>query len=173
MSLPNKETKLTTEKINFFTAFLKYYIFRLLFSQILYINNTNQLKVHFFLQQQFYKDKSLDFGKKKFRRSQEQSQACCPTEQKNKVSRLPILKILRTKHQNRAWLSLILYCQAGHYSAQSGKLSNLCFLTGYRTLTGQKTFFALGSFLEISQGHVTAYVIICGQQKLKVYNFQI
>ena len=31
--------------------------------------------------------------------------------------------------------------QAGHYSAQSGKSSNLCFLTGYRTLTGQRTFF--------------------------------
>ena len=39
----------------------------------------------------------------------EQSQACCPTEHKNKVSRLAIHK-LRTIHQNRAWLSLILYC---------------------------------------------------------------
>ena len=58
-------------------------------------------------------------------------------------------------------------------SAQSGKLGNLCFLTGYRTLTGQITFFALGSFLEIPRGHVTAYVIIYGQQKLKVDNFQI
>ena len=42
--------------------------------------------------------------------------------------------------------------QAGRYSAQFGKLSNLCFLTGYRTLTGQRTFFVLRSFLEIPQG---------------------
>ena len=46
------------------------------------------------------------------------------------------------------------------HSAQSGKLINLCFLTGYRLLTGQRTFFDLGSFLEIAQGHVIAYVII-------------
>ena len=31
-------------------------------------------------------------------------------EYKNKVSRLAISKIIRTEHQNRAWLSLILYC---------------------------------------------------------------
>ena len=30
-------------------------------------------------------------------------------EHKSKVSRLAILKIIRAKHQNRAWLSLILY----------------------------------------------------------------
>ena len=29
---------------------------------------------------------------------------------KSKVSRLTIIKIIRTKHRNRAWLSLILYC---------------------------------------------------------------
>ena len=29
---------------------------------------------------------------------------------KSKVSRLTIIKIIRTKHHNRAWLSLILYC---------------------------------------------------------------
>ena len=62
---------------------------------------------------------------------------------------------------------------AGHYSAQSGKLSNLCFLTRYQKLIGQRTFFALGSSLEISQGHVTAFVIIYGHQKLKFDNFQI
>ena len=64
------------------------------------------------------------------------------------------------------WDCLILITlsgYAGHYSVQSGKLSNLCFLTEYRTLTGKRTFFTLGSFLEISQGHVTAYVIIYGQ----------
>ena len=31
-------------------------------------------------------------------------------EHNSKVSRLAILKIIRAKHQNRAWLSLILYC---------------------------------------------------------------
>ena len=49
--------------------------------------------------------------------------------------------------------------QAGNYSVQSGKLSNLCFLIGYRILIGQRTFFALGSSLEIPQGHVTICVI--------------
>ena len=48
---------------------------------------------------------------------------------------------------------LLVY--AGHYSAQSGKLRNLCFLTGYQKLIGQRTFFALGSSLEMSQSHVT------------------
>ena len=31
-------------------------------------------------------------------------------EHNSKVLRLAILKIIRAKHQNRAWLSLILYC---------------------------------------------------------------
>ena len=62
---------------------------------------------------------------------------------------------------------------AGHYSEQSGKLNNLCFLTGYRALIGQITFFMLGSYLEIPKGHVTAYVIICSPQKLKVDKFRI
>ena len=61
----------------------------------------------------FYKN---DFIRKalilarKLRTSWEQSQTCCPTEYKNKVCRLVILKIIRTKHQNRAWLSVILHC---------------------------------------------------------------
>lgn len=55
----------------------------------------------------------------------------------------------------------------------SDKMSNLFFLTGYRLLTGQTTFFALASFLGIPQGHVTADIIIYAQQKLKVDNFQI
>ena len=42
--------------------------------------------------------------------------------------------------------------QAGQYSVQSGKLSNVCFLAGYQTLIAQKTFFALESSLEIHQG---------------------
>ena len=60
-----------------------------------------------------------------------------------------------------------------HYSALSGKLSNPCFLTGYRILIGQRTFFTLGSSLEIPQDHVTAYVIIYGHQILKFNNFEI
>ena len=56
----------------------------------------------FFLQEQFYKNKSLGFGKKL-----EQNQACCPTEHNKKVSRTAILKIITTKHQNRSWLSFI------------------------------------------------------------------
>ena len=55
-----------------------------------------------------YKNKSFGFGKE-LRISYEQSQACCPAEHKNKVSRLAISKVM-TEHQNRAWLSLILYC---------------------------------------------------------------
>ena len=54
----------------------------------------------------FYRSKSLGFGKK-LRIRYEQSQACCPTEHKNKVFRPTISKIM-TEHQNRAWLSLIL-----------------------------------------------------------------
>ena len=41
--------------------------------------------------------------------SLEENQACCLTEHKNTVSKLAVLKIIRTKHQNRACLSLILY----------------------------------------------------------------
>ena len=51
---------------------------------------------------------------------------------------------------------------AGHYSAQSCKLGNVCFLIGYQTLIGQITFFALGSSVEIPEGHVMAYAIIYG-----------
>ena len=36
--------------------------------------------------------------------------ACCRTEHKNKVPRLAILKIIRTKHPNKIWLPLILNC---------------------------------------------------------------
>ena len=62
-----------------------------------------------FFIKQFYKNKSLGFGKN-LRASQEQNRVCCPAEHKNNVSRLAIYKIIRTEHQNRAWLSLILYC---------------------------------------------------------------
>ena len=63
--------------------------------------------------------------------------------------------------------------QTGHYFAQSGKLSNFCFLIGYQTLIDQRTFSILGSSLEIPQGHVTAYLIIYGPQKLEFDNFQV
>ena len=36
---------------------------------------------------------------KNLRTSSEQSQACCPTEHKNKASRLEISEIIRTEHQ--------------------------------------------------------------------------
>ena len=110
MLLPNKETLFPYNgKDKLFHRFSQYFMFRLLFSQILYISNANQFKAYSFLYQQFYKNKSLVFGKK-LRKSQEQNQACCPTEHKNKVPRLAILKLLRIKHQNSAWRSLILYC---------------------------------------------------------------
>ena len=38
------------------------------------------------------------------------NKACCRTEHKSKVSRLAILKIIRTKHPNKIWLPLILNC---------------------------------------------------------------
>ena len=34
----------------------------------------------------------------------------CLAEHKNKVSRLAVSKMIMTEYQNRAWLSLILYC---------------------------------------------------------------
>ena len=63
----------------------------------------------FFYKNSFIKTKALALVKK-LRTNLEQSRACCPTEHKNKVSGLAISKIMRTEHQNRAWLSLILYC---------------------------------------------------------------
>ena len=68
---------------------------------------------------------------------------------------------------------LQFYFKAGHYSAQSGKLNNLCFIAGYRTLIGQKIFYTLGSSLEILQGHVIVYVTTYAHQKLKFGSFQI
>ena len=67
----------------------------------------------------------------------------------------------------------VAFIQAGHYSVQSGKLSNLCFLTKYLTLIAQRRFFALGSSLEVPKGHMTAYGIIYGHQKMKIDKLQI
>ena len=69
-----------------------------------------KIKLHsFFYKGNLIKTKALVLTKN-LRTNQEQSQACCPAEHKNKVSRLAISKIIRTEHQNRAWLSFILYC---------------------------------------------------------------
>ena len=57
----------------------------------------------FFYKNNFIRTKVLILAKN-LRTSQEQSQACCPTEHKNKVSRLAIYKIIRTRHEKRAWL---------------------------------------------------------------------
>ena len=44
----------------------------------------------------------------------------------------------------------LVFFEASHYSTQSGKLSNLCCLTGgYRTLIVQIAFCGLGSSLGI------------------------
>ena len=48
----------------------------------------------------YYKNKSLDFGKKIKNKQREQSQSCSHTEHKNKMSRLSILKIKRTKERS-------------------------------------------------------------------------
>ena len=47
---------------------------------------------------------------KNLRTSSEQSQACYSAEHKNKVPRLAISKIIRTEHENRAWLLLKMCC---------------------------------------------------------------
>ena len=45
-------------------------------------------------------------------------------EHKSKVSKLAILKIIRTKHRKRPWLSLILYCIQTSLLKKSGKTKN-------------------------------------------------
>ena len=61
-----------------------------------------------------YKNKSIRTKplvlKKKLRTNNEKNKDYCPAEHKNKVSRLAISKIIKTEHQNRAWLSFILCC---------------------------------------------------------------
>ena len=58
----------------------------------------------------FYKNKRLDFAKKIKNKQREQSQSCCHTEHKNKVSPLSILKIKRTKEQSLAVTYIVTYC---------------------------------------------------------------
>ena len=76
------------------------------------------------------------------------------------------LKFLITrKFENEVWpLSDLLKTEI-EANRQVIILHNLdqSILTGYLTLTVQRTFFALGSFLEIPQGHVTICVIIYGR----------
>ena len=50
-----------------------------------------------FYKNNFIRTKALILVRK-LRTNQEQRQACCPTEQKSKVSRLAILKIIRTQN---------------------------------------------------------------------------
>ena len=51
-----------------------------------------------FLQEQFYRNKSLDFGKKfKNKLRTKPGHTASPTEHKNKVPRLAILKIIKIK----------------------------------------------------------------------------
>ena len=51
-----------------------------------------------FFKEQLYKNKSLDFGEKKLKQAKSKVKLCCPTEHKNKVSKLAILKIIGTKY---------------------------------------------------------------------------
>ena len=68
------------------------------------------VQIHsFFYKDNFIRTKALVLVKN-LRTSQEQSQACCPAEHENKVSRLAVSKIIRAEHQNRTWLPLMLYC---------------------------------------------------------------
>ena len=60
----------------------------------------------FFYQNNLIRTKASIFAKKIKKKLRTQSLVCCPTEHKNKVPRPAILKIIRTKHQNRAWLPL-------------------------------------------------------------------
>ena len=66
-------------------------------------------KHSFIYKNNFIRTKALVLAKN-LRTNQEQSQACCPAEHKNKVSKFAISKIIRAEHQNRVWLSLILQC---------------------------------------------------------------
>ena len=73
--------------------------------------------------------------------------------------KLSLITHVEDLHKNYMHRSVSLYrSYAGHYSAQSSKSSN-----SNRILTVERTFFALGSFPETTQGHVTAYAIINGQ----------
>ena len=65
----------------------------------------------FFLSEQFYENKILDFGKKKDHNNKKnKAKNKVRHPEQSKVSRLVILKLKRTKHRNRAWLTPILYC---------------------------------------------------------------
>ena len=63
---------------------------------------------YFFYKNIFISAKALIFAKT-LRTSSEQSYGCCLTEHKNKVFRPAILELIKTKHQNTAWLLLIFY----------------------------------------------------------------
>ena len=55
----------------------------------------------------FYKNRSLDSGKK----ISKQSQACCPTERKRKWYRLATLKMIRTSEQGLAATYIAMHAE--------------------------------------------------------------
>ena len=62
----------------------------------------------FFYKNNFIRTKALILGKK-YEQGKNKARLSVP-QNIRAVSRLAILKIIRTKRQNKAWLSLILYC---------------------------------------------------------------
>ena len=81
----------------------------------------------------------------------EKSQICCPIERKNKVIKLAVLKkMMRAKHQNRAWLSVILY-----YIHVDQFYS--------RTLTQLSFLMATSYFKNVDFSNLFVYFIYIGQ----------
>ena len=58
----------------------------------------------------FMRTKALILAKKKFEQAKSKASLAVPQNIRPKCLNKPFLKKVRTKHQNRAWLSLILYC---------------------------------------------------------------
>ena len=122
--------------------------------------NTTLCRLHSFCyERNFIRAKVLILARN-LRTSEEESQACCPTEQKNKVSSLAILKIIRTKHQNRAWLSLILYCMQ-----TSSTLTTPSFLM---TTSYSKIIHLSNLFVYIGQSSFT-FLCMCHLSLLGVW----
>ena len=68
-----------------------------------------RILVHsFFYKNNFIRTKALILGKR-YEQGKNKARLSVP-QNIRAVSRLAILKIIRTKRQNKAWLSLILYC---------------------------------------------------------------
>ena len=58
----------------------------------------------------FYKNKSFGFGKKFKNKLRTKPGLMSRRTKEQTVSELAISKIMRTEHQNRAWLPLMFYC---------------------------------------------------------------